>query len=299
MQQELPNPIGNYRHQIQMLISKYNKKKRKLFYQCRKNGHNTLSESIRLLTLIDADRALHSSYDNIHTNECVYGFFDKKRNNFRDFVTKQFGHNVAQYCADNNINVAFIEDIEIQTDRDNDNNSLARLFAAGQLKKAIENALHNFGIGYVDVNPMGTSRTDPVTGDFAHRDKFDKTKLFVMRDGKIGRTHADLAASINVLLQGLSHSVFPYKFWVRNGVIKSKARINQFLSVRPFNGFKDYIGEIYTTPRGFVTKKEKKMIVDQIKALALSTKEIEEFAINGPNIKTYMAFKVAKALDCV
>jgi len=290
------NVSGSLRYQLQVIMTKLKKKERKIKHECRRNGHNNLSENVRLLELMDASFSLHKCYININAHDrknCVYALVNDERKNFRDFVSKQFGSIVARHCKATKVNVAFLEDLDFRGDFDNDTNSLSRLFAAGQLKKSIYMALEKVGIGCVFVPYAGTSRTDPVSADFGDRDKLDKTKLYVIRDDVVGKIHSDLAASLNVLLVGLSHSIVPYKFWMnKDGKIKDGKRIKTFLAKRKFEFPKNYSGWVYVTPSGLCTEEQKKAFVARIKHVLLTTTHCQNFDINGSGITTYKAFTV-------
>jgi hypothetical protein len=109
----------------------------------------------------------------------------------------------------------------------------------------------------------------------------------------LGKIHSDLAASLNVLLVGVSHSVYPYKFWInKNGAIKEGKRIKVFLAKMNAK-LPDCFGWVYPTPDGFYTETQKKALVEQIKQLAKATPNCHDFAINGNTISTYKAFTVS------
>jgi hypothetical protein len=296
---------GNIRHQIQIVIGKYSHEKRKLRDICRKNGHDNLSESIRLLELMDKSNSLHNSYDNIHGKQHI--FFRKtndKRANFRKFVSKQYAAIIVKHCLANNINIAFLEDLEMNGDADEKNNSLGRLFAPGQLKKTITEALHKVGIGYVFVPPAGTSCKDPVSGMFGYRDKkYDKTKLYVIRDGLVGWLDADLVAAMNVLLLGLSHSVVPYRIFNKSLENKNRLsrRLSRFLKEVGRQLPKD-VGKFYWQD-GWIFENDKLRwvndIEDKIKHLKASVSEIPQFSITIDRKKTYRSFQISEVLDHV
>lgn len=301
LQSNLTGPYGNYRHQIQLLMANLNKHKKRLLFKCRKNGHNNLSENIQVLRLIDVCRSLQNSYTNLHVydrNKYIPAKFDEKRANFRDFVSRQFGSIIVKYCQENAVNVLFREDLDVRGDFDDENNYLARLFASGQLGKRIDEALQKISIGCSAVPPDGTSRTDPVSGYVGYRDEYNKTCLYVLRNGKIGKIHADVAASLNVLLRGCDHSVYPYKFYVKKGkLVKNGKRMDAFLTKRKLSDFGTYTGYIYVTPNGFWTKQQRDAWVGQIKHLVLLNRNVENFSISGPAVCSYDAFKTREVLE--
>lgn len=213
-------PCGNFRHKIQTLTGQYNRIYRALKKECRDNGHKILSESVRLLALGDVMNSLNNSYSKFTPGKRT-SFFKarQKRDNFRDFVSKQYAAQVAVHSLAVKANVTFIEDIDIELDSDKDarSNSISMLFAAGQLKKAIAIALNKVGIGCVFVNPAMTSQVDAWFGLFGFRDKLkDKGNLYVRRNGVIGKINSDLVASANVMIVGVNHSVFPRRIFVKN-----------------------------------------------------------------------------------
>lgn len=294
-------PYGNYRHQIQLVMAKLNKRKKQLAYRCRKNGHRNLSENIQLLRLIDVSRSLRQAFINIHiydNSKYIHAVFDVKRMNFRRFVSRQFGAVIAGFAIKHSIGVAFREDLDIQGDFDNDRNDLGRLFASGQLCKHIDEALEKVGVACVAVPPDGTSRTDPVTGYVGYRDALNKTCLYVLRDGQIGKIHADIAASLNVLLRGCNHSVYPYKMYLKKGKLcRNGKRVDAFLSKRQLPDFGKYTGYVYVTPNGFWTKNQRDQWVEQIKDQSQAGHPVPDFAINGNSINSYNAFKVVEVLE--
>jgi hypothetical protein len=91
--------------------------------------------------------------------------------------------------------------------------------------------LEKAGIAVVKVAKDGTSQVDPVTGEIGYR---DGNHLYVIRDGKLGWVPADPAASLNILIRGLNHSVSPYK--IRAIGLDSKEelgkRASRFLKVK-------------------------------------------------------------------
>lgn len=322
-------PYGNTRHQIQIIISRYFIEERSLWQKCKENGHNNLSENIRLLELMDSSQSLHSAFNNIHINERYlvvvndksYAFYGRKeaiqfakdkggevkdrwipyrklnnkRDNLRNFTSKQFGAKIAKFCISVGANICFIEDLEIDQDYDKDTNSLTRLFAAGQLTKSIKLALEKVGIACVGVPPAGTSQKDPLTGLFGYR---DKTFLFVERDGNIVKIHADLAASLNILLLGLSHSIVPYKLWVKDAKVlgQDKKRLSQFLKLTKIAP-PDFDGKAYCLPYKFISEEDKEKMVVKIKDIALSGKKIESIALTSSGNSIYKNFQLPEVLD--
>lgn len=235
-------PCGDYRHQIQIVLRDCNRRRRHLVFLARKNGHNNLAESIRLLQVLDVTRSISTSFRNLHIFEKEKQVYYRKMNdaraNFREFVSKQYAAQIAR--ASEGCSAVFIEDLDFEFDADNmgNSNSISRLMAAGQLKKAIENALHKQGIGCVFVAPANTSCTDPITGCLAGRDKeYSKRTLVVLRNGTLGRMDADITAALNILLVGVQHSIMPRRFFVKGGEIPLSGetegkRLKRFLKER-------------------------------------------------------------------
>lgn len=323
---ELP-PCG-LRHRIQKVLKKLTGDFKKIKQRCRDNGHTELSENIRLLQVWDMAQSLHTAYTNIHVkNQSQVVFFKKandKRANFRDFVSKKFASEMVKYAE--GCNLAFVEDIDLDFDRDSDFNSLSRLFAAGQLKKAIENAFNKQGMAVTFVQPALTSKTDPVTGELGFRpkpkDHLPKENLYVVRDNKIGVLHSDIAASLNVLLVGLNHSVYPRRVYVKNSLIAKKEsnnqRITSFLNTRMLS--KTYFSTgaeklvetkekpnelldswVYVTPDGYISEKQKQereaLLKVQIMDLRKNGVPLQEFSLTPEPLTTYKGFQVKQVLD--
>jgi hypothetical protein len=310
--------VGKTRRlQIQTVVSKINDEASQLRNAARKNGHNNLSESIRLLELLDVLNSLKNSYYNIHVLNSQKSITLSKKNdaraNFRDFVSKQYAALIVSASGDSQ--VIFIEDIEIDFDSDNDSNSISRLFAPGQLKQAIENACHKAGKSCVFVNPALTSRTDPVTGILGKRGDtlfakgkkifVNKDHLYVKRNGVIGIINSDIAASFNVLLVGLNHSVFPRRFFVdQKGNIQTytasgepKKRLQRFLSERRIKKNLPFVNTfVYVTPDGCISETQKieneKAMESEIMHLNLNKVQIQNFDLNPTLGNSYKAFRV-------
>ena len=169
-------------------------------------GYRNIAECVRLVETIDAYKSMISSYDRIHLKPgqklLSKPFFDKTRINFKEFVLRRMCAKTAEYMSD--CNVVFFENLNFKFDSDNDNNSLLRLFSAATILKFMEEALQKKGIGFVEVDKSGTSKTDPVTASHGWRDKRNKQKLHVIRDGKHGWIDSDLAATLNILIRIVS-----------------------------------------------------------------------------------------------
>lgn len=189
-----------------------------------KSGMKNISECIRLIETEDAFASLISSYERIHLkpNESLPQTkkFDTKRANFRKFVTRRLAYKISEYASD--CNIVFVENLEFDKD-----NYLMKLFSCKTLLSYIEEALNKKGICMVQVEKMGTSKIDPVTGKLGFRSKKDKSRLYVRRDDEICYIDSDLSACVNVMLVGLSHSICKYKI-VEN---KEGKRSNEFMSM--------------------------------------------------------------------
>jgi len=310
---------GNHRHQLQLVMSKLNKKSKKYWQECRKNGHNDLSENIALLKLLDVQFSLHKSYNNIHIFDYKKQIHshktDSKRENFREFVTKQFAATIVKHCKEvmakygREYAVVFLEDLEMYFDADADNNSLIRLFAPGQLKKYIASALAKSKIGYVFIPPAGTSKTDPLTSKIGFRATgkyykqlgylLNKSDLYVERNGVIGKINSDVAAAINILLKGVNHSIVPYRFLNKHAGSEQK-RLKRFEGEIGCDLKKMPKTRLYYLDGKIITEEEKNSLEEallaEIKHFLLSKANIPEFdAIPGSN-GTCKAFSVPRCL---
>lgn len=327
---ESPDDI---RFKIQTLISLYKKEFEKLKYRCRMNGHNFVAENIQLIRVMDIFRSLIISFYSTdfrsekkkETKE-KNKFFglepNNKRANFRLYATKKFAAEIVKVA--DGANIVFVEDLDFEFDRDNNSNSnsLARLFASGQLKKWIKSSLNKIGIGCVFVAPELTSKTDPVTGLLGYRDKGkNKENLYVLRDGNLGVINSDVAASLNVLLAGVNHSVYQRRLFIKNGKVSSKKeskRLNSFIKERNLDSVlfqvdsvaekvvasnvsttRDTIqnGIVYITPDGFITENQKEGKEKKIKDMVTFQKDIPEFSLNVDDNRPYRGFSVKQMLD--
>ena len=150
----------------------------------RDKGYNNLSDAIRLLESGDAFQSLKSSYDRIHLTAGqqlpAQKKFDLNRANFRKDITRRMASAVVKKAHD--CNIVFIENLSF---RDDEKNYLLKLFSCKTLMKFIEEALNEKNIHLVEVDKDGTSRIDPLTGLPGYRPKYDKSKLYVERNGEI------------------------------------------------------------------------------------------------------------------
>jgi IS605 OrfB family transposase len=210
----------------------------------RDRGHTDLSENVALLRMLDTRESLVNAYQNLHLTagqRCIYRRNARNsRQRFRKYVSLQYGAEIVKYCRKAGAKLIFIEDLNLEFDRDSSSNSISRLFAAGQLITSIQNACNKAGIEVVLVDPAGTSQRDPVTGDIGLRPKYgekglpgryrSKDYLFVERDGELGILNADEAAATNILLTGLNRSIFKHKIWIgKEGKIEEDSGVPDFL----------------------------------------------------------------------
>jgi hypothetical protein len=170
-----------------------------------------VSDMIRLLELKDTFSSLRSSFERKHlkNGEVLNSEkkFDEKRANFRKEIARKLSAQVTFEASD--CDIVFVEDLSF---KDDEKNRLVNLFSCNLLLDSIEMALNKRNIQMVEVNKQGTSKVDPVTGKVGYRSEKDKSKLYVERDGKVCYIDSDLAACVNVMLKGMSHSVCPYRF---------------------------------------------------------------------------------------
>lgn len=313
--------LGFGRYLIQMWVKKIRERLFRLKQQIRSQGNKNLGECIRLLDCMDQFGSLQDSYERIHLKPGEQlpkkRQFDNRRANFRRYTLQLFGSCVTNYARGSQ--VAFLEDLDADFDRDNNNNSLTRLFSPATLLATIVSALEKAGIGVVFINKNGTSRTDPVTGDLGYRDyKNDKDKLYVVRNGNLGWIHADKAAALNVLLVGLNHSIVPYKFFVQDDKDedkKERKRMDRFMkeafgkkSVRFYEadgivttaGKLKHLGRTYYHADQLVNEAkhlEMENEIKKIKDIAVFAGEVPEFALTGDHIETYKNFSIEQVRD--
>jgi hypothetical protein len=213
-------PAGHSpRHRIQSKVQELSRVLRD--WKFKLQNTNQVAEMIRLLELMDAYQSMISSYQRIHLKAGQTLPPQKKnstkRANYRKDISRRLAFVVADYAQSLNVDVVFGEDLKADFDRDKNTNSLSRLFAGGMFLQHLENALAIRGIAFVKCAKNGTSITDPVSGVFGWRDKFNKERLWIERDGELGWVNSDHAACLNVLLVGLMHSVVPYRVYVKAG----------------------------------------------------------------------------------
>lgn len=267
-----PDPIRYY---INSWMQTINKKLKKYHFECRKTGYSSIADMIRILQAKDAYWSLVKTYNSIHLqadqNLPFTKIFNKNRENFRLFTSRRLAHAVAEYLADNNVDVAFFEDLNSNYDFDNDNNALQRLFNASTLLKIIKQALHKRGIGMVLVDKKGTSKTDPVTGLLGFRPKYSKCDLVVERDNKLVRIDADKAASLNVMIRGLNHSITPYSLFALDFNAKSKQEKTYGKRASRFFGDK-----YQNTKVGFVPNVDGKCLVVSFREITKAKSEYKK-----------------------
>jgi hypothetical protein len=225
----------------------------------RKLGYDNLKDAIYLLDAMDNCSFMLEAFVRIHLKPKqqlqTKAKFDTSRANFRDFITRKLAFVITKNAVSAGCNLVFVEDLNFVFDKDDNRNSMLRLFAAATLIQYIEEGLQKAGIGLVKVAPDGTSKTDPVTGLLGHR---FHNKLYVERNEKIGYIQCDPAASLNVLLRGLGRSVCPYKFFVKDKTNNSdddkneKKRTKAFLQIRYGTTRPKLIGKNGQPLKGFV-----------------------------------------------
>lgn len=321
------------RYLIQLKLATLNQKLKKVHFEMRKEGYNNLGEMIRLLDAKDQFASVIDSYERIHlkANETLpkVAKFDERRANFRQLVSRRFGAIIAKYAVEKQVNLVFVEDLETEFDGDNDNNSLSRIFAASSLLKCIEEALNKVQIEMVAVDKRGTSRTDPVSGLPTIRDEYNKCRSYAKRGNKIGVFDCDQAASLNVMIRGLGHSVVPYKFTAFDKDQFKKKGKETFIGKRlerslkmKFGFSKGYFVEkgdevvlmkrkpakgvlhrttIYWTPTSLITEDQqmarRKALEKEIKDLRGTKLKFDEFDLSPNGQKVYKAFSIDKILD--
>jgi len=224
----IPSPSPSVRCQIQAWVAAIGKRLHLLHYGMRREGYKNLGEAIRLLAAMDAYDSMFQSYQRIHLKKGQslprQAKNDHSRAGLRETITRRIAYAIAQEARD--CNVVFVEDLKADFDADNDNNALLRLFAVKTLIRYIQEALEKIGVGLVLVAKDGTSKTNPMNGDLGWRDRNNKEHLYFELNGEAVRCHADLVASLNVLLRGLDHSVCPYSF-VTKDTNKKPGRADQ------------------------------------------------------------------------
>lgn len=221
---------------IQILVNKAKSRIAKYNDNSWKTGHGNESELIRLIDADDAYNSLVSTYNRIHlkSNQFIYALPSKNnsRSNKKEYCLRRIAAKIARYCHLHNVNICIGENLSFQQDSDNisKDNSLVRLFSSKSIASYMKLAMEKFGIAFIDsADPSGTSKTDPVTGNIGYRNKFDKRKLHVLRNGNWGWVDSDIAASLNILIRGINRSIVPYKFFVGKKKQESK-RLNHFLN---------------------------------------------------------------------
>lgn len=214
---------GNFpRRQIEQWMGKLKNKLSKIKGEERRKGHTSLARTVHLLGLVDEWNSLHQSYKRIHlkAGESLLEErkSDKTRVNFRNYANRKLAASILQYALRVNpgVNMIILENLNMRMTKESRFNNITRLFNPQQLLKCIEEAANKVGISVTLASKEGTSQIDPVTGELGFRDKkCEKEKLFVFRDGKLVWIHSDEAASVNILLRGLGHSIVPYKFYLK------------------------------------------------------------------------------------
>ncbi len=227
--------IDNIRPYIEAKIKKIRTALKKCHKTERDTGYKDISHMIRLFEASDNYHSLVQAYQRIHLlpGEMINRrkSINQKRCNWRLFVSRKIAAHVVNSTKGSD--VVFLEDLTSNYDADNDNNSLARLFSGPTLVKIIKQSLNKAGIAVVFVDPAGTSKTDPLTGKIGKRFKNRKNDLIVNRDGVDVRIDSDLAASMNIMLKGLSHNVAKYSFWSGGEEDRETAkRLTRFFRVK-------------------------------------------------------------------
>ena len=304
--------FASVRIYIQSHIKILNERVKKLNQRVWENKN--VASMIRILQINDLFNSLISSYKRIHLkpNESLpeEKKFDKSRANFRDNLMKQIAFKVSKWAVENKINCVFGEDLTMQQDGDKSarENTLTRLFSGRVLISYIQNALEKNGICFIPVvDPSGTSKTDFLTGDLGFR---LGNKLYVKRNNKIVSLHADVAASLNILIKGLNASVVPYKFRVFEGTAnKDGKRIQAFMKskfggkvnfhmkngeinpLRKKSKMELYSGTLYFRNGKFITETEHRNAEEEWKNVEKSSK-IKDVAVVDKKHKNYKNFSL-------
>lgn len=221
--------IGKNRFHCEVIMRRLGKLFKRLRERLRRKGDNDLVGCMALIMAWKKKNSQNSCYQDINRTEPRTGRkVDESFVNFRKSVSRKIAARIVQYCVKHNVNVCFMERLNMVTslEQTSSANALMTLFAPGQLTTAIKNALQKAGIGCCEVDPRGTSREDCVTGFAGYRPgKRDPKEhrvvlgklhswLFIEREGVLGRIESDKAAAINILKTGLNHSVFQPTFFV-------------------------------------------------------------------------------------
>lgn len=307
---------------VKVIISQLNAIK----FEMRAEGYRDCADNIRLLDAMDRCQSMIESYDRIHLKPgqkiVKVASFDRTRQNFRDFVLRQLASKIANEMKD--CNVVFGEDLDFKFDSDNNNNALLRLFSAATLLKYIAEALEKIGVGFVKVAKNGTSLTDPVTSCPGWRDKANKSKLYVVRNKKLGWINSDLSAALNILIQGLNHSVCPYKFYVKEFDKKPDdkkpigKRLERYFKLSFGTSVPKFVEDdkggivcvkkidsqnrlmnkyVYAYSSRIITSEHHKEMVDKIKQLAMDNPNCKEFDATCESQGRYKNFALKEVHD--
>lgn len=331
-------PEGNVRYKIQYCIKDIKKRLNQLAYEIRKKGDSNLAELIALLDCKDEFDSLTKSYDRMHLKpgemltQATRPKRNAKRTNTRDDINRKIANTIAKDLKGfDNRGVVFIEDFESNTDSDenNDTNRMVRLFNARKILDHLKEALEKRGIGMVEVDKSGTSKTDPITGKTGWRNEYNTNKLlFLENDNTLLEVDCDTAASLNVLLKGLCHSVVPFSFLFRSAKKKAGGKTTERYGKRNTRFLKDMFGTTNVnffvdengvvnatkkTPENMVqpntrvffhegliiSKEERSRIQEEIKRLYKSGVKPRKIDLTNPEIESYNNFSHSKMLDCL
>lgn len=199
------------------------------------DGHSNVSELVRVIQAQDSYFSLVSKYKRFHlkSKEMMYDgkSTNRRRANKKQLYVRKLGSLIKKACLESAaqgkpISVVALEDLSSlkqKTDNSAKENSLTRLFSPQMIQKSIEEILENTGIAVsANVNPNGTSKIDCLTGEVGYRSPYDKSCLYVKRDGEIVKIDADLNAAVNIGICYVNNNLALYKFSTKSTKSKKK-----------------------------------------------------------------------------
>lgn len=242
------------------------------------------AELIALLDLIDTIRSMviswnrHKEFEWLPTDKKEGESYRRRMRNLADDVLKKVCFALSQAARENNCSLIVLEDLGFNSEEGEKYfNRLNQIWSMMKVADRLEWVVAPYGIAVAQVDPRGTSRRDPMTDEIGYRCKFDKTKLYVEREGKVEVINSDTSASINIGKVFLTrhenvHSIEAFKVDEKTAIVK------------PMNSeyFKAFLKEKVGSESAIFKKTKDKWILDKDRSVKIPAKKQKlKFYKNG------------------
>jgi IS605 OrfB family transposase len=115
---------------------------------------------------------------------------------------KKVACEIIRMAREYDVSIIVVEDLQHfrpDTTERAESNERLMLWGHGEINRWLKHFADQYGIFVITVNPKYTSQIDAQTGYFGYRDDYDRSKLYVERNGKLEAIHADINASENIV----------------------------------------------------------------------------------------------------